>query len=262
MYTEKEYATAAKEYDVPVAAVKTVIDVEASGEGFLKDGRSKILFEAHYFRDRTGGIYDHDHPTISAPYPQSRAYYLGNEAEYDRLAEARALNEPAALESASWGAGQVMGANWRSLKYNDVYDLVENMKTKEGQLDAMMRYIKTNGLDRHMRRFPAPDAFARFAAGYNGQAAVDAYVPKLAKAWKKHAANSPEMPAAPPVLRRGDKGDAVKELQAALKIQPVDGDFGPRTEGAVVEFQINNGLEGDGIVGPKTREILFPKKKG
>ena len=49
MYSEADYAAAAARYDVPVPSVKTVVEVEAAGDGFLRDGRPKILFEAHYF---------------------------------------------------------------------------------------------------------------------------------------------------------------------------------------------------------------------
>jgi hypothetical protein len=58
--------------------------------------------------------------------------------------------------------------------------------------------------------------------------------------------------AARPTLRRGNGGDWVKRLQAALKLPTVDGLFGPRTEAAVRQFQRDRALVPDGIVGPKT----------
>ncbi len=60
-----------------------------------------------------------------------------------------------------------------------------------------------------------------------------------------------------PTLRRGAQGEAVKLLQARLRAK-VDGDFGPRTEAAVREFQRMKGLVPDGIVGPKTWSLLPP----
>lgn len=60
---------------------------------------------------------------------------------------------------------------------------------------------------------------------------------------------------AEPVLRQGDKGPAVKALQALLKIIP-DGDFGPKTKEALVTFQKSRGLVADGILGPQTRKAL------
>ena len=52
-------------------------------------------------------------------------------------------------------------------------------------------------------------------------------------------------------IKKGDKGDKVKEVQEALGIK-ADGDFGPATELAVMKFQGQNSLGADGIVGPNT----------
>jgi hypothetical protein len=249
MFSEADYAAAAARYDVPVASVKTVVEVEASGDGFLADGRPKILFEAHYFRDRTDGRFDISHPTISAPYPTSRRFYVGGAREYDRLAAAKSLNETAALESASWGAGQVMGANWRDLGFASVQAFVEHVQTAAGQMDVMMRFCKRNGLLDEMRAFPAAAAFRAFAAGYNGAGAVDVYAPKLAAAFARHSGG----PAV--ALRKGDRGDPVVALQRALGITP-DGDFGPKTEAAVRLFQADQGLVTDGIAGAVTLRAL------
>jgi len=58
-----------------------------------------------------------------------------------------------------------------------------------------------------------------------------------------------------PTLRRNDHGDAVKQLQALLRID-VDGYFGPLCEAAVRAFQRDQALVPDGIVGPKTWAAL------
>lgn len=65
-----------------------------------------------------------------------------------------------------------------------------------------------------------------------------------------------------PTLRRGDTGSSVKELQELLVAKGydpkgVDGCFGPGCEAAVKKFQKDNGLEVDGIVGPKTWDKLL-----
>jgi Putative peptidoglycan binding domain len=59
------------------------------------------------------------------------------------------------------------------------------------------------------------------------------------------------------VLRQGDSGSAVKELQLALTklggdVGTTDGTFGQLTETAVATFQQANGLTADGIVGAAT----------
>jgi peptidoglycan hydrolase-like protein with peptidoglycan-binding domain len=62
---------------------------------------------------------------------------------------------------------------------------------------------------------------------------------------------------AEPTLKKGSKGQAVKELQVALKelgLAPgaIDGVFGTKTEEAVKAFQKLREIEDDGIVGPVT----------
>ena len=57
-------------------------------------------------------------------------------------------------------------------------------------------------------------------------------------------------------LRKGSTGAEVKEVQRLLNLAgaglTVDGDFGEKTRKAVVTFQLNKGLDADGIVGEKT----------
>lgn len=68
--------------------------------------------------------------------------------------------------------------------------------------------------------------------------------------------------APPPVLKRGDRGRDVVLLQRALRDNgghydaKIDGDFGPKTEAAVLSFQSASALLADGIVGPSTRRAL------
>jgi hypothetical protein len=57
------------------------------------------------------------------------------------------------------------------------------------------------------------------------------------------------------VVKRGDRGDAVRKIQSALGVG-ADGVFGPVTESAVKRFQRSHGLLVDGIVGPQTRAAL------
>ena len=57
------------------------------------------------------------------------------------------------------------------------------------------------------------------------------------------------------VVKRGDRGDAVRKVQSALGVG-ADGVFGPLTERAVKRFQRSKGLVVDGIVGPQTRAAL------
>tara|TARA_R110002096_G_scaffold517_5_gene3036 strand:- start:3207 stop:3998 length:792 start_codon:yes stop_codon:yes gene_type:complete len=56
-------------------------------------------------------------------------------------------------------------------------------------------------------------------------------------------------------LKKGSKGEYVKQLQYLLDIT-IDGDFGTKTEKAVKEYQKENNLVVDGIVGSQTWEEI------
>src|SRR5262249_26667224 len=75
-----------------------------------------------------------------------------------------------------------------------------------------------------------------------------------------------------PLLRQGDSGPAVEDVQHLLNVSngngggpggskaaPLkeDGKFGPLTLARVREFQRVNGLLVDGVVGPQTNAALF-----
>ena len=62
------------------------------------------------------------------------------------------------------------------------------------------------------------------------------------------------------VLRKGSKGERVKQLQGLLNVAK-DGVFGALTEEALKAFQNDNGLFPDGVCGPKTWEKLLPLGK-
>jgi peptidoglycan hydrolase-like protein with peptidoglycan-binding domain len=70
-------------------------------------------------------------------------------------------------------------------------------------------------------------------------------------------------------LRMGSRGRAVEELQQALNAAPSrqarlnpDGQFGRKTNARVAEFQAQNQLAPDGVVGPLTYDALEPFLKG
>lgn len=70
-----------------------------------------------------------------------------------------------------------------------------------------------------------------------------------------------------PLLKQGGKGNPVRRLQERLKelgFDPggVDGDLGPKTVAAVKRFQEREGLQADGVVGPKTWQKLGIQVEG
>ena len=62
-------------------------------------------------------------------------------------------------------------------------------------------------------------------------------------------------------LKLGSKGQGVRNVQNKLRGYgfyggPIDGDFGPQTRNALINFQAYSGLKEDGIVGSVTRRAL------
>ena len=93
--TQAGFDAAIARLEVSPAALWSLITVETRGFGYLPDRRPKILFERHIFHRRTDGEFDRTAPDISSP---DAGGYIGNEAEYNRLARAMELNRKAALE--------------------------------------------------------------------------------------------------------------------------------------------------------------------
>jgi len=146
------------------ASLWSVLAVETRGFGFLPDRRPKILFERHVFHRRTGGRFSGSHPDISNP---ATGGYSGGAREYDRLKRAMVLDRAAALESASWGLGQVMGFNARSIGYAGVDAMVEAfVRSEDAQLDGCARFITANSA---LADALKAKAWARVAFFYNGR---------------------------------------------------------------------------------------------
>src|SRR5919202_6705013 len=119
MISENQFNDSAGLLKIEVAAIKAVAEVESSGEGFLPDGKPKILFEPHIFwkRLRAKGInpnlFMEENPDILYPKWKPGAYGPVSK-QHDRLQRAAKINREAALQSASWGKFQIMGFNWKA----------------------------------------------------------------------------------------------------------------------------------------------------
>lgn len=144
--------------------IQAVAEVEAVNTGFLASGRVVILFEAHVFSRLTQHRFDTSHPSISSK-TWNRTLYQGGEAEYPRLELALQLDPDAALQSASWGAFQIMGFNAIKAGFANAHHMAFAMQEKEQRhLDAFVRFIRSEGLAKTL----AGSDFDAFAKGYNG----------------------------------------------------------------------------------------------
>ena len=148
---------------VAAAELWAVLSVETSGCGYLATRKPKILFERHYFSRLTNHRYDQQAPDVSNP--QAGGYGAGGEHQYERLDKAYALDATAALQSASWGIGQVMGTSYAVGGFASVDAMVAAMVASEdAQLATMAGFIRTNNLATALRLHDWPS----FARGYNG----------------------------------------------------------------------------------------------
>ena len=225
------------------AEVWAVLTVEASSLGFLKDRRPKILFERHKFHKFTMGKHDAGNPDISNINPGG---YVGGSGEYPRLQKAIVLDENAALQSASWGIGQVMGFNFKKVGFSDVNSMVTDMvKSENEQLLAMANFIKDKNLDSALRS----QNWEAFARGYNGSGfKKNKYDEKLAAAHAKYKIMLPDL-----ALR----GAQTALLYLGFNPGRVDGVIGPRTRSALSEFQKKFGLPDTGDLDSATENKLF-----
>lgn len=173
---------AAKERKIEPELLLALEEIESAGEGFLPTREPKILFEAHIFSKLTGGKWDKDRPNISSA-KWNKDLYTGGRGEHRRLAAAAALDREAALQSASWGAFQVLGANWKDLGYDSVQDLVNDAYSIDGQVRMFLRYVDSKkGLLEALQK----KEFKKIAELYNGpRYAENKYDIKIEAAYKK-----------------------------------------------------------------------------
>jgi len=201
-FSRQKAAQIADRLQCDVAAVLAVAEVESGGRKDLPDGRPQILFEAHWFSRLTRGVYDRTHPAISSP-TWNRALYRGGAAEYDRLDEARALDETAALQSASWGAFQIMGFNHRACGFRTVQGFVKAIQgPDDNDMEAFMAFVHSNPA---MHLALRANDWTTFARLYNGPGAVASYSGRIADAYRRHVGGriadlGPPLPYADPTM--------------------------------------------------------------
>ena len=213
---------------VSAPEVWALLTVETGGFGFLQDRRPQILFERHVYHRLTQGRHASGHADISNA---NAGGYVGGSGEYTRLDNALSLDREAALQSASWGIGQVMGFNYALAGFASIDDMVAAMaKDENEQLLAMANFIKGNNLARALQR----RNWASFARGYNGpEFKKNEYDTRLAAAHAKYKVILPDL--------------AFRTAQAALLYLgidpgPIDGFRGRRTRSALMQFQQRSGL--------------------
>ncbi len=227
--TKAGFLGVVEDLGVGVPELLAVLAVESKTCGFLPDRRPLILFERHVFHKRTRGAFAGSDADLSHPVAGG---YLGMAKEYARISRALKLDRRAALMSASWGAGQIMGFNHAAAGFDDVESMVAAMQASEdAQLAAVAAFLRHEDLVAPLRRHD----WAGFARRYNGPAyAKHKYDVRLAGAYQMYAAGSlPDVD-----VRRAQL------YLTYLGFAPgaVDGLHGKRSRSAVVTFRQQHGF--------------------
>ncbi len=224
---------------IDAATLWAMLHVETMGCGFLASRRPQILFERHIFSQLTNGAWEATAPDVSNPQPGG--YGASGDFQYTRLGKAFSINpadpvdqfvpsptRSAALASASWGLGQVLGTNAASVGFATIQDMVAAMSASEdGQLQAVVGFIQANKLEPALQNRD----WATYAEKYNGHDyAKNQYDTKLAQAYALYqdATKTPDL-----TIRAGQL------LLLLLGFNPtgIDGSIGPNTLTALHNFQ-------------------------
>jgi hypothetical protein len=198
--------------------------------GFWANGSPQILYEQHIFHRLTQGKFDAPHPDISSP--DAGNYGASGAHQYARLKQAAALDESAALQSASWGISQTLGTNFKRVGFATPQEMVKQMfYSEDEQLLAGVKEILASNLAGAL----AAHDWKSFASGYNGPAYWKNNYDEHLRSWHAKLVSG-----ALPDLR-------VRTAQAYLMYlgydpSTIDGIWGKRTQSALNQYRTKIGL--------------------
>jgi hypothetical protein len=137
--TSADLLAAANKVGVDVATLRSVLEVETAGAGFDTRRRLKLLFEPHIFYKQLGlGPKRDEAVRQGLAYPKAGTRpYPPLSRRYDQISAAIAIDETAALNSASWGLPQIMGFNHKAAGFPSAKTMVISML--EGRTDSSRR---------------------------------------------------------------------------------------------------------------------------
>ncbi|WP_371420645.1 N-acetylmuramidase domain-containing protein [Tardiphaga sp.] len=230
--TKAGLQNACQQLGVKAAEVWAIVFTETDPPycGFWADGRPQILFERHIFHRLTAGKYSASNPDISNA--ESGNYGASGKHQYDRLAQAMALDESAALQSASWGISQTLGTNYRRVGFSSPQEMVKAMFLSEDeQLLAGVRGIQSSNIAVALQTHD----WKGFASVYNGSGYWRNNYDDHLRSWyeKLSSGASPDLDV---------RAAQVYLMYLGLDPSTIDGVWGKRTQSAVNIFRGKQGL--------------------
>jgi hypothetical protein len=168
--TDEDFEAVAAALNVPPKLIRAVNKVEAPRGAFDNQGRPSILYEKHVFARNTGGRFNASHPVLSASKWQPGTYGPLS-VQYDKLAQACALDPDAAFKACSWGAFQVLGENAVDIGYGSAFEMALALTVSEAaHLDSFVRFIRSKKLVAALQACKPgdPASCIPFVKAYNG----------------------------------------------------------------------------------------------
>ena len=257
---------AAKAEGWPASALLAVVECETSGKPFEQDNHTPtLLFERHKFysemqKHEPSKLKSAIAAGLAIPHWSRNTQYKDQGTSAGRLnviAKAREIDEEVANRAASWGLGQTMGFNAERLKYENATVMVgELSKGIAEQIDALVREIKTDNLDKYLKA----KNFTAFAKGYNGSGyAQNQYDTRMKAAddrWQRRLVQVENGEYQPKPGKTITMVYQTKLKQLGFNVGKVDGDWGDLTTGACSAFQRREGLKITGHPSDETTAIL------
>jgi hypothetical protein len=177
-------ATEAPKLGLDPRVVRAVMQAESGQRPFGPDGRVMIRFEPHVFarftaqkalglsrRPTDAQVAAHGKVVLNpgmAHINDGRRRTGGQAAEWETLARAKAIDPDAAIQSTSFGLGQIMGFNYRLAEYASPQALVDAFSTSSTeQVMGMLRMI--GNVPKQLNALRNKD-YPTFVASYNGAA--------------------------------------------------------------------------------------------
>ncbi len=188
--TQQDFQNAANSLGVPVAAVRAVATVESNGGGFMTDGRVKVQYEPHVMFQRISLKFGQaralqelaKHPDLVAR--AAGSYQSLDKEDQDMNRAAQVIDRDCALESASWGAFQIMGYHWKTCGYANLQAFINAQYSAAGQLETFVKFVQADPV--LVRALKARD-WAAFALRYNGKGyKANRYDTKMADAYAQY----------------------------------------------------------------------------
>lgn len=190
--SDETWKRIAKNLGVEVAMIKAIYSVESSGASYLASGYPALLFEAHIFYRELKKIGKNpetlikNHPSILSK-TWNKNLYKGGQREVPRINEAWAISPGTALMSASFGAFQICGFNYKLCGCKNVYEFYREMWiSEERQLELLGKFLKGLGIVPYMKS----KNFSEIARRYNGSGyKQNKYDTKLKNAYLRYTQN-------------------------------------------------------------------------